>query len=724
MEQHENLVELAFGAGGLLAQQYPGYMARPQQIEFANGIRAAMANKEIFLGEAPTGVGKSLASLVPAAEIIMKENAPVIVVTSSIVLQEQYFNEVIPQLEKVLDVSLQPVLIKGRANYLCEYKHNEQLISGTDLFNFKERKELMDWAAKTRTGDVSELDFVPKYELWSEFAALDDNECQGKRCPVFETCHYYRQRKLVMGAKLIVCNYHYFLTAIDAEGMFPGGIRAVIMDEGHEISDIAKNFQEQKYTSNSLKGLLESFYKSGRKSASVHASIDKELDINHLHNALQLDDLQTTLEGAMFNLTTFFNQHKPPDKEAWTLPHETRYGIQNMVMDHYLAMIEKKDALFIRINKYGLDSEERHRWHEVYHEDEIKWQLSLEKFFDGLRERIRFLKRYFVIEDAIRAAENIFGESDDPTATPPPSEHTKDETIIHWIQENNGGISLHVKPSMAAPLMSHILDTESRTYTPIIISATLAVGGEFRHLKEDLGIEHPTRELVVSSPFDLTNNLLWYLPQGVPAGNTREHLLFAAEEMKRIILAARGRTLCLFTSNRALIETTNFMRNNLPSNINIVAQGEYPRQKIVDMMKSDAHTVIMGTRSFFTGIDIQGQNLSAVLVDKLPFPMIGDPVNDYLMSLQSGFWNFTLPRAIVTLKQAFGRGNRTTKDKCIVSVMDGRVATSGYKVIIFNSFDFQVTATRNFDAVKEYLETILREEGEDVGFDPQARPLF
>jgi ATP-dependent DNA helicase DinG len=706
VEEPVNLVEAAFSSDGLLAQQYPGYMARPQQIEFANGIRQAIINNEVFFGEAPTGVGKSLACLVPAAEVILNDGATVVVVTSSIVLQEQYFNEVIPNLEKVLGFPLQSVLIKGRANYLCEYKHNEVTMKGNDLFNFKERKEILDWAGSTRTGDMSELDFIPKRELWHEFAALEEHECQGSRCPAYEGCHYYRQRKLVMSAKLVVCNYHYFLTAIDVEGMLPDDIRVVIMDEGHEISDIAKDFQEQKYGVTSLRGMTDAFLKAGTRAKSQHATIHTELAVNILLETLELAELQGSLESMIYRLSLSFDEHKPDDKDFWSLPHTMRYEINEMAKDHYQTLISKCMGLGHRLDRYGLPQDERHDWYDKYHEDEIKWQISIEIFRDALLDKINFIKRYFLFETKT-ARDDIFGPEDDiPQESVAPV--AVDETIIHWIQEaNDKNVTLHIKPSMAAPLMSQVLDTEIRSYTPIIISATLAVAGKFDVIQKDLGVTVPMRHLIVDSPFDLSENMLWWLPQNIPAGNDKfNHLMAAASEMLKVILVLQGKTLCLFTSNKALVASTNFIRENVPEHIHVVAQGEYPRKKIVEMMKNDAHTVIMATRSFFTGIDIQGQNLSAVLLDKFPFPMIGDPVNDYLMSLPYGFFNFSLPHAIVTIKQAFGRGNRTATDKCLVAMLDGRLATQSYKALVFNSFAFPVKATRDFTVVTEYLNNM------------------
>jgi ATP-dependent DNA helicase DinG len=236
------------------------------------------------------------------------------------------------------------------------------------------------------------------------------------------------------------------------------------------------------------------------------------------------------------------------------------------------------------------------------------------------------------------------------------------------------------------------------------MSATLAANQSFEHIKEDLGIKEKVNELIVSSPFPLEENMLWYLPDGTPAGSDPGHINFVLREQKKVIELLGGKTLCLYTSNKNLKIAEDYFSGALPKGIQVVSQNKLPKQKIIDIMRNNPNVVVLGTKSLFTGIDIQGPNLSAVLIDKFPFPMIGDPINDTLMDQPRGFHKFSLPEAIIAMKQGFGRLNRTATDRGIVAMYDGRLSTAKYKNKIFNSFDFKIRATKNWNDVVEYLK--------------------
>jgi ATP-dependent DNA helicase DinG len=245
MKQTTDLVSETFEEGGLLSKVISNYKPRSQQLELSKKIQESMKNQIPLIAEAPTGTGKSLAALAPAFEHIMKTDEPVIAVTSSIILQEQYMNKDIPMLEKLYDFSASPVLIKGRNNYLCPRKYNE-FRNGKVGFNtseqIKEAGDVNRWATQTKTGDKAELDFNPTYGVWSKFACIDNNECTGKQCSLFSNCHYYRERNKIPSSKLIVTNYHYFFSALESMApMLPPKARVVIMDEGHEISSIIED---------------------------------------------------------------------------------------------------------------------------------------------------------------------------------------------------------------------------------------------------------------------------------------------------------------------------------------------------------------------------------------------------------------------------------------------------------------------------------------------------
>ncbi len=676
-----NLVDEAYREDGLLAKVVENYQPRPQQAEFSKEIQAAILAKQPFVGEAPTGVGKSLAALIPAAEIILNEDAKVVVVTSSIVLQEQYVKKDIPLLIKLLGTPLSYTSIKGRGNYVCQIKAQEQSISG-NLFNSgsDEYAKVLTFAVESKTGDFSELGFVPSQSTYQQFAATEEYECTGKLCPAYSSCHYYRERKKAMASQIVVCNYHFFFTAQKAMNMLPDGVRVVIMDEGHEIGDIALNFLEQKYSRFSWRN-INTYVTKASKALPPH----KKEKVESFKIAVNMNDILFSQESALDVLTRLFQKHTY--KEYWTLSPGERSELSDVMFSHYQTLVHRKESLEAHLDLHGLPSEEASYWHELYSDEEISWQNALEKLRDTFSAHIRFLREFFMYEN---------------------TEVPVGYQMIYWLQNHaSNGVSLHAKPPMPASFTAPLLEPEQTGYTPVIMSATLSANQKFDFISSELGLPATKHELIVNSPFDLANNLLWYLPENCPAGNDERHTDYALQEMHRIIHALGGKTLCLFTSNLALNKATVFLRNQLPARILVLSQHETPKRTMIETLKMNPSVVLLGTRSFFTGVDIQGQNLSAVLIDKFPFPMIGDPVNDYLMNQPGGFRSFTLPSAIVTMKQGIGRLNRTMTDKGIVSVMDGRLSTSSYKNAIFSSFDFKIRGVRKWDDVIKYIEEEL-----------------
>lgn len=677
-----------FGMDGPLAKHFPGYAPREQQIELAKSIEEAMRTETPMVGEAPTGVGKSFAALVPAFELIKKYNAPVLVVTSSILLQEQYFNKDVPFLEKMFGLKTNATLIKGKSNYVCLQKTVNGKQKADNTKNAAQVEVVQRWAATTKTGDVSELDFVPSMPVWQEFAIADEHECVGKDCPLFEQCFYYNRRREMKTSKLIICNYHYFFTALDNEKMLPPGIKAVIMDEGHEISAIARDMQERTFDINTYKRMNQMLAQAQARAKIVKGDIP-------IAEEIELHELLATHQKTMLDVAEYFIKNKQQDKESLTFQDREKRDMMEIGLPHTEQLNRTINLLEEYLMETGLNQNMRHEWDNYYNSDIIQWQLAQERYLQALEDRRELCKKFFG------------GKS------------LEEETFLMWIEEKSyTGAALKTKPFTSAPMTGRIFakDPGDRPIrlvdaTPIVISATLSVNGNFRHIQNDLGIQTLMIETRVDSPFDLTENMLWYLPKNIPAGVEGGHLTATLNEMVKIIEVLDGRSLCLFTSNKGMQAASHHFRKMLPKHVEVIVQNEIPKQMIIDKLKENPHTVVIATKSFFTGVDIQGQNLSAVLIDKLPFPMVGDPVNDYLMSSKRGFFKYTLPETIISMKQGFGRLNRTTADKGIVAVFDGRLETSEYKSVIFGSFPFKVTATRDFEKVRTYLEEITNGAG-------------
>lgn len=678
-----------FGEHGPLAEHFEGYETRPQQLEFSQSIEQAISERKVMVGEAPTGVGKSLAALVPVFQAIKKKGCIALVVTSSIILQEQYINKDIPLLEKLFKMNVNPVLIKGKNNYLCLHKAMQMQIGATNSYDAEEVHQLLEWSRQTKTGDISELDFEPKRKNWNQFSIAEEGECKGKDCPLFNQCHYYRERNRMQSAKLIVCNYHYLFTAMKSESLLPSNIEIVIMDEGHEISSIARNMTAESYHLNSYKNMNHNLIQAQRK-------IERSIGVENasIHNETGLIEMLDSHQQLMLALSKFFHEHKPKHKDKWRIEEAEKEALRNMSVEHISHVGRTLEEFHRYLHLKGLNQEYRDSWSDYYSEEEIEWQLAIESYARLLEKRYEL-------------ALYVFGHIEEY-----PGDAEGSERIV-WLEPmNENYVSIKTQSTQSAPITRDLFkeQPEERFYgTPIVISATLTAAQSFEHIKTDLGMEGEVIEKTVSTPFDLTSNMLWYLPEDALPGNDRGHITKCIDIMEEIILTLHGKTMCLFTSNFAMTTAAEHFKKTLPNDIKILVQGEIPKQKIISQMKENPNAIIVATRSFFTGVDIQGQNLSAVLIDKIPFPMAGEPVNEYLAEQPRGFWRHTLPETIITLKQGFGRLNRTSSDRGVVAVLDGRLATAGYKNRIFNSFDFKVQATRSIDQVKEYLEGILND---------------
>ena len=686
MQEVTDFIMDTFEDNGMLSRIIPNYKKRPQQVELASKIKECLEGKKHLLAEAPTGVGKSLASLVPAFEYIKKTDKAVIVVTSSIVLQEQYIQKDIPLLERLYGMDVSPILIKGRNNYVCPKK-----VQGVRNGNFgvgkseliEEGMQVLDWALQTESGDKSELEFVPNHQIWAQFSCVEQNECTGKQCPFYNLCPYYNERSKVNSAKIVVCNYHYFFTAMEVgKAMLPES-DFIIFDEGHEMNAIARDFQEKKYTYRSLNSQLDMLHKS--------METLKYEDFGYpsrLIDDMELDMLSVSLNQMFMELNTEYKKEQKTRKSFLMIGIPARTRLQKVANSHINALQQAITSLEEYLAKYGFTFENIQSMADYYGEIVTDWFVVAANTSEFFTEKLDLLKFIFAYD-----------------------EKQDDKNFIFWMQPYGEAVSVHAKPLDGSGLINPLFKSGEEEKTCIVMSATLTANQEFNHIKKDFGIDgardqYPVDELIVSSPFNLNQNLLWYLPQDCPAGNEPDHLSFVLEEMKKVITEMNGRCLCLFTSKRNMLEAERYFNNELPKHINILSQDSTPKQKIIDSAKQQDSTVIIGTKSFFTGIDIQGHHLSAVLIDKLPFPMIGDPINDYLMNEPMGFYTFSLPEAIISLKQAFGRLNRTVTDKGIVAVYDGRLETARYKNRIFNSFDFKIQATKDWNVVKQYIRDL------------------
>lgn len=668
--------DIYFAEDGKLSKVFDGYEVREEQLELSRKIHEAIEEQKPMLGEANTGVGKSLAALTGAATIIEETNRPVVIVTSSILLQEQYIQKDIPILKEATGYEYSETVAKGKGNYLCL----EKLLTNRSKFEMDEKEDMetiQKWSATTETGDFSELDFDLSYNMKKKVSIVEQNECKGKTCPLYHECFYYKNQRKIQSSKIIVCNYHYFFLALEIPNMLPDGIGAVIFDEFHEVINIARDILEVKSRVNDFETMNSMLARTQRaiQNKGNEEGVDLEF-AKHVH----LEDFMSAKTEFHYEVTKWMMLNRDPNKERLVITGELSESFGELLGSYYGNLSSLLEAINYWLNELrGVD--EVRLFNDGYEEDHTEWYVSVMKyrdFVEGKYDDLELIHKTLLV-----------------------SEENRKRLI--WLEQtpNNSYADIVSKPFDVTELLGSVMTTKTENQKkmiegaiPIGMSATLTAGGRFDHFKEQIGLKEDTVECIVNSPFDMTNNMLWYLPKDAPDGNQPGHNIFVLNEMSSFIDELKGRTMCLFTSVRSMNEAARHFESLYKgTDIKVMKQGDYTRKYIVETMRENENVVVVATRSFFTGVDIQGDNLRAVLIDKLPFPMIGDPINEYLMSQPRGFFKYSLPETIITLKQGFGRLIRTANDQGVVSVLDGRLRTKGYRNRIFNSFSFKLNGT-------------------------------
>lgn len=683
--------ELYFSNDGLLKEVFESYSVREEQLQFAKDIHQAIDEGKSMVGEANTGVGKSLAALSGANTIIEETGRPVVIVTSSILLQEQYMEKDIPLMSKASGVKYGEVIAKGKRNFVCMDKALSSAAKKIAPEYEEELNDVLAWAVETEKGDVSELERVPSYPVWKNVSIVEENECKGKLCPLYSECHYYKNQRKIQSSKMIVCNYHYYFLALQLPGLLPEEIGAVIFDEFHEVVNISRDILEKRLHMKDFDTMNTMLARTQQKASTL---LIPELEDLAFGDEVELGNFMNEKERLFHDLTKWTAKTKEKMRNNIIISEDEEEEFVEIYAKPYHENMQK---LLRNVSRYvqELNIDEGALYNDGYSEGFTEWVISVMKYEEFVYEQMKATKEMI--------------------------EYDREKYLV-WVEDKENSLYSEVilKPFDVSEFLYPLFTSDPNRRSPrlsesisIGMSATLTANRSFDHFKEQIGCsDEELVESVVSSPFDMENNFLWYLPKDAPEGNERGHNVFVLKEMAHFIDKMQGGVLCLFTSRQRMDEADeHFKRLFAGRDIEVLKQGEYSKRVLVEKMRESENVVIVATRSFFTGVDIQGRGLRAVLIDKLPFPMIGDPINEYLMEKPRGFFKFSLPETIITLKQAFGRLIRTKDDFGVVSVMDGRLRTKRYKNRIFNSFDFKTKGTQDRDeAIKFAMEGPVKED--------------
>ena len=604
-----------FGAAGPLARALPGYAYRPEQAAMSAAVGRALALSEPLIVEAGTGTGKTFAYLVPA----LLSGRSVIISTGTRTLQDQLFHRDVPLLAKALGLPVKVALLKGRANYLCRHRLDLTLQQGSLLGGERGVARLLArvsrWAATTRSGDLAELTDLPEQSsVWPMITSTRDN-CLGQECPQFSRCHVVDARRNAQAAEIVVVNHHLLLAdlALKDEGfgdLLPGA-QAVILDEAHQVPDIAAQFFGQTWSVRQVQFLLRDVVAELTAAAVRAPGITGELAIVEA----RLDDLRGRVPGGA-----------------------GRYEWANLP-ESFMEVLSDLEAALGDLAK------------------------ELENLGAG-PGTANCARRAQLLAASLGALGSV-----------------PEESGLRWAEAAANGLSLHFTPfEIADRLRAYV---EARPCAWVFTSATLAIGNDFSHFAARIGLAD-ARTLYIESPFDYRDQARIYLPRGMPEP---QHPDFAAKFIAAVaplLEASGGRAFLLYTSYRGLAEGVAALEARFPQPpFPVLVQGQAPREALLNRFRELGNAVLLATGSFWEGVDVKGEALSIVAIDKLPFAAPDDPL---LKARLEGirrrggnpFAEYQLPQAVLSLKQGVGRLIRDFGDFGVIVLGDPRLKTKGY----------------------------------------------
>lgn len=598
-----------FGDHSPLKDLLPGFTPRAGQGWMAEAVAEAIANRDKLVVEAGTGTGKTFAYLIPA----LMSGRKTIISTGTKALQDQLYHRDLPLVSRAMGRPVTTALLKGRANYLCLHRLDQVTDPASALR--RDLDEIRRWRHRTASGDRAELIEVPEDSpVWPLVTSTADN-CLGQKCPEYARCHVVKARKAAQEADLVVVNHHLLLAdlAMKEDGFveFLPGAEAIILDEAHQVPDLAVQFFGVTLGSRELERLVDE-----ARAATLSYS---QPELNR-----RIDALQTAMRNLRAEAPRQEGRHEL--SEFMTVLREPFDALAHAIHDAVTALAELADA-----------------------------SVELEKIHDQL----------------VSAAERLAILSSDDTWDG-----------LRWIEVSSRSLRLNLTPLDVSDTLKGLIDNGFQSW--IFTSATLAVGEDFSHFGSRMGLAG-VAGLAFPSPFQLEQNGLVYLPEGLPQPSAPGHTDAMLVAVTPLLDFTSGGMFCLFTSHRALNNARQWFRDHKSAlgGRSLLVQGDAPRDDLLRRFRHIGDAVLLGTGSFWEGVDVRGPALSIVAIDKLPFASPGDPLMmarlEYLRRQgANGFMEHQLPMAALSLKQGAGRLLRDHTDFGVVVLCDPRVTEKSY----------------------------------------------
>ena len=625
-----------FAPGGLLSRTHPAYEFRRGQLQMAQAVEQALEEKRHLIVEAGTGTGKTLAYLLP----VIRSGKRVIISTGTKNLQEQLFYKDIPFLEQALfpnaEGKLNVCYMKGRNNYLCRKKlydlTDQPVLSG--LEEIEHYRAIAAWEKATQTGDRAELASLPEASaLWHKLDARSDT-CLGQKCSSWERCFITEMHRRALEGDIIIVNHHLFFADLaikQASEYAPDAgilpeVGTVIFDEAQELEDVAGSYFGVSVSNTRMDELCR--------------DVEGSLQRNKL--------LSASISGALKSLrerSQLFFSLLPPGEGRFAFENRREFLEENG--EEFMALQQSLLRLISELE--NLPSKPEEIFNFVRRAQELQVQLG------------------FLME-------------------------SDDRNTVFWIERRGGrgrsgawNLFLQATPIDVAPILKTCLF--NKLECAVLTSATLAVGGGFEYMRRRLGLEH-VRELVLDSHFDYSSQAMLYVPPDLPDPRTPQFAARASDRIRRLLEITRGRAFVLFTSYAQMNDIYQRLLGELE--FPMLLQGDAPKSVLLEEFRLTPHSVLFGTSSFWQGVDVQGEQLSCVIIDRLPFAVPSDPivaarVRAIDAECGNAFFQYQVPAAVITLKQGFGRLIRSLHDRGLLALLDNRILKKAYGRVFVES---------------------------------------
>jgi ATP-dependent DNA helicase DinG len=647
------------GSDGVISRTLENYESRPQQLKMAEAICEAIESEKHLIVEAGTGVGKSLAYLAPFIIYATENDRKVIVSTNTKTLQHQLYEKDLPFLKNSLGIDFDYALCLGTENYLCKRRLNSEF--NQDLFDTatqrSDAKRIVEWSLITSSGLKSELGFIPIDEVWDKICRESDL-CLGNKCSHKNNCFYKNAKRHERSTHILVTNHALFFTNLASGGMVLPEFHAVVFDEGQTLEDVATSYLGYEISNTKIKYLFDSVYNS---------KTEKGILLKFKNQKDKVNAIEKYLEESRIASMQFFEEIS---KKFGTKNEVKRIRTKNIIFNY---LEEPLSSLADSMKKLLEDvkSEEEEALVRAY----VKKCMSLKASLS------------FILNLA-------------------------DDNYVYWVEvfEKRGGVKylLFASPIQIAEELNKQLFDKIK---PIILtSATLSTNNNFDFIRGRLGIKE-CGELLLGSPFNYKENVLLYLVKKIadPSDDLEKFQKQALTYIRELIDIMQGRTFILFTSYKMMRTIYDELKLNYKS-INLLKQGDQPRYDLLGNFKRNMNAVLLGTNTFWQGVDVPGKALECVVITKLPFSVPDDPMTEARMELiesRNGnpFLEYQIPQAIMMFKQGFGRLIRTKSDRGVVAVLDPRVTTRTYGKSFLNvlpkcRYTSDINDVKNFFNVK------------------------